>query len=93
MLTTASAAAQPVAVSSAARCARRGPTAAEATVRAAGGSWVTQRWTAHAVTGSRAATPSEPSTGCPPRTPTARTAAYSRRGASQRWERASTAVW
>ncbi|MFD5647657.1 hypothetical protein ACFWIP_39280, partial [Streptomyces anulatus] len=54
-VTTASAAAQPVAVSSAARWTRRGPAAAEATGRASVGSGATPRVPAHAVTGSAAA--------------------------------------
>ena len=53
--TTPRATAVASATSSAARCARPGPTAAETQLRAAGGSLVTQIRTSQAATGSRAA--------------------------------------
>lgn len=52
------------------------------------------RHTKYATGAATASAVSSGSTGCPPCTPpTARTEAYSRRGASQRWERASRAAW
>lgn len=78
-----------------ARWARPGPVAAAAQARAAGGSPVTQSRHSQAARGSGpiAANPYESRTGPPGCTPTARKAAYSRTGGSQRCDLRSRAEW